>query len=240
MNRALAFALVPACCVAMLSGCSSLMNPIGSNTYDCNRKQDPTSIYCHSFKAVEASTNSELPDSRFDTELKFSQYDKATDIAPVQQQSHASSPIRSGGGEPVILGSVSSAPVNAPAAPQTSVPPVRPVVRDGMAEGMPVREGPVVLRTWIKHFVDGNDMLTSDTTVYKEIVSPHWAGFDGGNPAGSMQAAYPHKAEEAKVSVALKPQQADQSQHTDFIQPGSQMSAGESTPGNSLPTSMPN
>jgi hypothetical protein len=76
-------ALLPTMLVGTLSGCSNAFNPIGTNTYDCNRKQDPSSIYCHSFRAVEASTHGELPDSRFDRELKFSQYDKATEIAPV-------------------------------------------------------------------------------------------------------------------------------------------------------------
>ncbi|WP_454875136.1 TraV family lipoprotein [Paraburkholderia xenovorans] len=222
------------CAVPLLSGCPAAFNPIGSNSYDCNRKQDPSSIYCHSFKAVEASTNGELPPSRFDSELNFSQYDKATDIAPVGQRNTVASPIRSGSGEPVVMGS------GGPAVQGAALPGmVRPVAVDGMPDGMPVREGPVVQRTWIKHFVDGNDMLTADTTVYKEIVRSHWSGFDGGNPAGAARGVYPHKPVDSKALEAAKPSQPDASQRTDFIQPGPQASAGESSPGNSLPSSMP-
>lgn len=242
--RTLTAALFPLCAATLLSGCSSLMNPIGSNSYDCNRKQDPTSIYCHSFKAVEASTNGELPDSRFDTELNLSQYDKATDIAPVGQTGDTASPIKAGAGETVHMGSSSSTAAAPGGAARPVAAATQPVAVDGMPDGMPVREGPVVLRTWIKHFVDGNDMLTSDTTVYKEIVAPHWAGFDGSNPAGAMEGAYPHKADDTKLLTAAKPQPQplDLTQHTDFIQPGAQASAGESssTPGNPLPNSMPN
>ena len=234
LKSKLAVIAISVCAVPVLSGCPAAFNPIGSNSYDCNRKQDPSSIYCHSFKAVEASTNGELPPSRFDSELNFSQYDKATDIAPVGQRNTAASPIRSGSGEPVVMGSGGPA-VQGSATPGT----VRTVAVDGMPDGMPVREGPVIQRTWIKHFVDGNDMLTSDTTVYKEIVGSHWSGFDGGNPAGAARGVYPHKPVDSKALEAAKPSQPDTSQRTDFIQPGPQASAGESSPGNSLPSSMP-
>lgn len=205
-----------------LSGCASAFNPIGSNSYDCNRKQDPSSIYCHSFKAVEASTNGELPDSRFDTELKFSQYDKATEIAPVTDTPHAV--VKSGGGESVVIGRGSLPGLGG----ADSTPP----------DGTPVRQGPVIQRTWIKHFVDGSDMLTGDTIVYKEIVPTHWAGFDGGDLAGGAQGVYPHKSTEAKIVADTKPA-PDPSARTDFIQPGNQTSTGESSPGTSMPNSMP-
>lgn len=230
----IAFAL---CAVPLLSGCPAAFNPIGSNSYDCNRKQDPSSIYCHSFKAVEASTNGELPPSRFDSDLNFSQYDKATDIAPVRQRDAAASPIRSGSGEPVTLGSGGAATQGSARSETLNAAAV-----DGMPDGMPVREGPVIQRTWIKHFVDGNDMLTSDTTVYKEIVRSRWSGFDGGNPAGAARGVYPHKPADSKTPEAPRPSQPpqpDTPQRTDFIQPGPQASAGESSPGNSLPSSMP-
>jgi hypothetical protein len=207
---------------AALSGCSTAFNPIGSNSYDCNRKQDPTSIYCHSFKAVENSTNGELPDSRFDTALKFSQYDKATEIAPVgSDKSHPA--VKAGAGETVNIGSGSL--------PQLGGADITP------QDGSPVRVGPVVLRTWIKSFVDGNDMRVSSTVVYKEVVPTHWAGFDGSDPASAEGGSYPHKTVEAKTVGAPKAQ-PELSQHTDFIQPGSQTSASES-PGSSMPNSMP-
>jgi conjugal transfer pilus assembly protein TraV len=96
--------------VLVLTGCSSAFNPMGSNSYDCNRKQDPSSPFCHSFKAVEASTNGELPDSRFDTELKFSDYDKATDIAPTGNASGRSggTGVLGGAGETVSMGAAFS------------------------------------------------------------------------------------------------------------------------------------
>lgn len=215
-------ATVAACLLVALSGCSTAFNPIGSNSYDCNRKQDPSSKYCHSFKAVESSTNGELPDSRFDAELKFSQYDKDTEIAPVGDKSHTG--MKSGGGEALVMGSGSLTLLGgADPAPQ---------------DGAPVRQGPVVQRTWIKHFVDDSDMLTSDMTVYKEIVQTRWAGFDGGNPAGGTQGNYPHKIAETKI-VADTKAAPDPSPRTDFIQPGGQTSAGESSPGTSMPNSMP-
>ena len=67
LKSKLAVIAISLCAVPVLSGCPAAFNPIGSNSYDCNRKQDPSSIYCHSFKAVEASTNGELPPSRFDS-----------------------------------------------------------------------------------------------------------------------------------------------------------------------------
>lgn len=208
--------------VALSSGCSTAFNPIGSNTYDCNRKQDPTSIYCHSFKAVESSTNGELPDSRFDTELKFSQYDKATEIAPVGAAQ--ATKVKTGAGEPIAIGSGSL-----PQLGGADVPP---------ADDTPVRAGPVIQRTWIKHFVDSNDARIGDTTVYKEIEPTHWAGFDGGDPQGAERGVYPHNAAPTKTAAATPRTTPALSQQTDFIQPGAATSSPETT-GSSTAMSMP-
>lgn len=218
----------------LLAGCSSAFNPIGSNTYDCNRKQDPTSIYCHSFRAVEASTNGRLPDSRFDTELKFSQYDKATDIAPPSRPDLTAPPLLTGAGQPVQLGSGGTTSQGVAALPTAAQP------------DMPVRMGPVIQRTWIKRFVDENDMWTSNLTVLKEITPSRWSGFDGGNPTRAASGAYPHKvadatqdASAAAVASAQSAPSAPTPATTDFIQPGGSTSGGENPAGISMPMSMP-
>jgi hypothetical protein len=229
-------ALLPALVIGCLSGCSNAFNPIGTNTYDCNRKQDPSSIYCHSFRAVEASTHGELPDSRFDRELKFNQYDKATEIAPVgdNRRAELSTGLVSGSGESIrTAGDVGGAG----GASATRQPFSKPREAAPQA-GMPVREGPVVQRTWIKHFVDGNDMLTGDTMVYKEVVPTRWAGFDGGNPETAQRGMYPHRLADTKSAATAKTP-SDPSPRTDFIQPGGTPSAAENSPGTSPTSSMP-
>lgn len=236
MNRPLRLfgsVMLPAITVS-LAACSSAFNPIGSNTYDCNRKQDPTSIYCHSFRAVEASTNGRLPDSRFDTELKFSEYDKATDIAPPSRPDLTVPPLLTGAGQPVQLGSGGTTSQGAAALPTAAQP------------DMPVRMGPVIQRTWIKRFVDENDMWTSNLTVLKEITPSRWSGFDGGNPSRAAGGAYPHKvadaaqdASAAAVASAQSAPSAPTPATTDFIQPGGSPSGGENPAGISMPMSMP-
>jgi hypothetical protein len=229
-------ALLPTMLVGTLSGCSNAFNPIGTNTYDCNRKQDPSSIYCHSFRAVEASTHGELPDSRFDRELKFSQYDKATEIAPVGEGGRVDSGNRlvSGSGEAIRTAGEGSGTGRAERMPL----PHAAMREAGPLAGMPVREGPVVQRVWIKHFVDGNDMLTGDTMVYKEIISTRWAGFDGGNPATAQRGVYPHRLADAKPATANKTT-ADSASRTDFIQPGDAPVAAENSPGTPPTSTMP-
>ncbi|MGR9587091.1 TraV family lipoprotein [Pandoraea sputorum] len=216
-----------ACALAtMLSACSSAFNPIGSNTYDCNRKQDPSSIYCRSFRAVEASTNGELPDTRFDKELQFSVYDKATEIAPVTNSSQGQ--LKSGSGEVLTTGTGSL-----PHLGQLQTPP---------QDGAPVRVGPVVQRTWIKQFVDSNDSLIADTVVYREIVPTRWAGFNGGDPASAQRGLYPHRVSEAKTPVAQRATAeaaSESSLQTNFIQPGAQAAVDERPQGNASPNSMP-
>ncbi|MDN4571868.1 hypothetical protein DBB29_24735 [Pandoraea cepalis] len=218
--------LVACALTTMLSACSSAFNPIGTNTYDCNRKQDPSSVYCRSFRAVEASTNGSLPDTRFDKEMEFSAYDKATEIAPVG--SGVDAPLKSGSGE-VLTSSANSLPHLG----ATSLP---------LMDGTPVREGPVIQRTWIKQFVDANDVLTADTVVYKEIIPTRWAGFNGGDPASMQRGPYPHMAADTKAAgVTRAPAESavEVTQQNNFIQPGAQAPVDEHTRGNVPPTSMP-
>lgn len=218
--------------VALLGGCSAAFNPIGSNTYDCNRKQDPTSIYCHSFRAVEASTNGELPDSRFDTELRFGDYDKATDIAPVGSGTgeRKGARVSGGAGEAVSIGRGALPGLGGPAVP--------------IPDGTPVREGPVVQRTWIKHYVDSNDARIGDMVVYKEVAATHWAGFDGSDPESAQRRMYPHKGDDVKVAQAVQPGSRGQAQgaaaQSDFIQPGpAAAQAVADNPSSSTSMSMP-
>ena len=53
-----------------LTGCARVLTPIGEERYDCNRKEDPSSPYCHSFRGVEEGTAGPMPDSRFDRQLQ--------------------------------------------------------------------------------------------------------------------------------------------------------------------------
>ena len=161
--------------VLTLSACSSLFNPIGDNKYDCNRKENPNSPYCHSFKAVEASTTADLPDSRFDKEVKISDVDKLTGIAPDRKARPANMPTS-----------------EAVAAIATRLP--HQVHAPVSLDGLPVRQGPVIQRILIKRYVDANDVLTEDTVVYQEVVPTHWSGFDVQTSYQSGNAmAYPHR-----------------------------------------------
>lgn len=196
-----------------IAGCASQMNPVGETKFDCNRRQDSKSVYCRSFKAVEASTAGEIPPSRYDKEYKLSEFDRMTGIAPDEEVT----------AEPTQQVNVKSAK------------PTKPVVlphqvrQDAPLAGAPVREGPVIQRVWIKRFVDGRDLLTENTVVYKEIRGTRWAGFDEAqlNLATQMR-AYPHKPVEP---VASTPRSTSADSRPagapDFIQPASNGEADE-------------
>ena len=190
---------------SVLTGCS--FAPIGENTFECNRKSNP-SAYCRSFKALEKSTNGDLPESRFDIEFKMSDYDKATGIAPTDQEQGAVA-----GVTPVAGGAL---PHNASKQGGRL---------DGLkgVEGMPVRRTPVVQRTWIKSFVDDNDMLQGSTRVFKEVQGATWSGFESaGKNGGAGRPVKPHRAQATTNSA---PAPSDRPEQTDFSQP----SAGDET-----------
>lgn len=89
-------------------------------------------------------------------------------------------------------------------------------------DGVPVRVGPVVQRVWIKRFVDGNDLITSNVVVYKEVIPNHWAGFKPNESQyGVAAGAFPHKAVETKLSAPVLNQDSKQEQNNNFNQPGS-------------------
>ena len=174
---------VAAAAVLALSGCTSLLTPLGENSYDCNRKENPASPYCHSFKAVEASTNGAVPDSRFDQLMSISEHDRLTGIAPV-------APVKRIEDNGPVTRAAASAPVAvAPSATPAAAP----------LEGLPVRVGPVVQRVWVKRFVDDNDLLINETVIYKELIGSHWSGFEGAaaggaaTPGARRRDAYPHR-----------------------------------------------
>ena len=141
---------------ALLSGCASLFTPQGSEHFDCNRKENADSPYCHSFRGATDSTNTPLPKTRYDESVSMSEADRLQGIAPAATGSNANTSAPSGGNAPDYLPGVGRAP---------------------SMNGAPVREAPVIQRVWIKQHVDSNDMLVGDTVVYKEIIAPHWSGF---------------------------------------------------------------
>jgi conjugal transfer pilus assembly protein TraV len=210
--------------ILTLSGCSTAANvftPLGENKYDCNRKENPNSPYCHSFRSVEQATGKDVPNTRYDEVMNISKSDELKGIAP----DNKATPINTnrpqqGSASSITLGESTALPV-----------------------GTPVRVAPIIQRVWIKSFTDKNDMLTSDQVVYKEVVPTHWAGQDVNpirNKAGGFTGAYPHRP---LVAPAIAPvlqnadtntaQQETKPEQTDFIQPGTK-SAGEDT-GKALP-----
>lgn len=201
--------------LASLGGCAKWFNPMGDNKYDCNRKEDPDSPYCHSFRAVEAATSNDIPDSRYDEEMSIAEADERSGIAPRKSKKR------------------SKAKKSAPNSKNKEAPEASPLYVAGnqagsaLPTGTPVRVGPVLQRTWIKSFDDNNDLLTSDLYVYKEVVPTHWAGRTPGNSYNkTAPGAYPHKPLPVSPTPALSPNQTtnsvpDQpSVNLDFSQPG--------------------
>ena len=217
--------------LVLLAGCSNLLTPLGESTYDCNRKENPASPYCHSFKSVEASTSGAIPPSRYDETMRLSDFDRMTGIAPVPK-------------------SATSRDVASPAGVSVTALPLTPA---GSLEGLPVRQGPVVQRVWVKRFVDGNDLLVGETVIYKEIIGSHWLGFGRGeSPSGASSSSsqsssardgipYPHRAPPpaqlksaggptGATSVTSGTAPAAPPTSPGFTQPGARAPAGEMAP----------
>ena len=152
----------------LLSACSSMFLPQGSEHYDCNRKENANSPYCHSFRGAESSTASTLPKTRYDETVKMSELDKLQGIEAAKPK--ASSTPATNNPTLALPGMAKPAPI----------------------EGSPVRDGPVVQRVWIKRHVDENDMLVGDMVVYKEIQPTHWSGFAAGDANAKEHSVYPH------------------------------------------------
>jgi len=215
------------------SGCVNMFTPVGDNKYDCNRKENPDSPYCHSFRSVEKATSIDVPDSRYDQQMSIADVDKLTGIAPINHtQSTETKNVQ-----------------------QSSVSTVLPhqVVNAALPAGTPVRVGPVVQRVWIKSFDDGSDMLTSDQVIYKEVVPTHWAGQAPVQSSqyvtsGGLPGAYPHKPVVPTSSLLGAPpsdlmsaQSTKRDNNTSFNQPGTPTPVSETVPMLSdISTTMPN
>jgi len=230
MKTALRHITLYAC--ALLVGCAAQFNPVGEVKFDCNRKQDAQSPYCRSFKSVEQSTTGQLPRSRFDREFNIEEHDRLTGIAPDAPQQNST---KGKAGTP--------AP---PAAPEMVRLPHQ-MREEPPLEGQPVRQGPVVQRVWIKRFVDGRDVLTENTVVYKEIQPNRWAGFEPTAKFDGDKTAYPRRPIEApkdeQAATPSTPQNQEVSKaspQTEFKQPGIPERAESASEPAASGSSMPN
>lgn len=194
----------------LLVGCASAFNPVGDSTFDCNRKQNPDSPYCNSFKAVDAGTTGPLPASRFDKAFDMQQSDQLNGIAPVDQ-APTSRTTGKAGHKTALL----------------------PHQTDGLLPtiaGQPVRIGPVIQRVVIKRWVDDSDSLHEGVVVYREVKPGHWSGVANtspDNPAGRA-GRYPHAvsdttpltAQASAMSVSAPPNDnAAPASATQFVPP---------------------
>lgn len=182
MKRLLSVA--SALAVFSMAACTSLLTPLGSEKYDCNRKENPASPYCHSFRSVAEGTNAPIPDSRYDTAVRISDVDRLAGIAPPAATTgdSADAPARR---EPGDQGGSALPPANRPARANGNAEP---------SDATPVRLAPVVQRTWVKRHVENGDRLVGSTYVYKEVTRGRWAGFveSSDNSGSSRGAVKPH------------------------------------------------
>lgn len=186
--------------VVMLSGCVNMLTPLGKDKYDCNRKENPTSPYCHSFKSVETASNDELPDSRYDQTVTLSEFDKLTGVAPEPKS------VTAGGNQ-----------VQSSSTGKTSLALPHQSRNQQDLTGVPVRMAPVIQRIWIKRFVDANDSITSDLVVYREVIPAHWSGFaPGSQSALSSVGKFPFRSVDKPVNT----QQTSNDVNKEFSQPG--------------------
>ncbi len=233
------------CILASAGGCATLFNPVGENKYDCNRKENPDSPYCHSFRSVEQATSNDVPASRYDEKMSIAEIDKLTGIAPLNKQSGpSSSPLPAAYDLHETLGLTAVQRVGVPVSLTTTTALTPNILSEqdtnpALPAGTPVRIGPVVQRVWIKSFNDRNDMLTSDQVVYKEVVPTHWAGQASilttqEITSGGLPGTYPHKPVELSTSVlndyAVPSQTLRKDNSTSFNQPGSQFQVNETAP----------
>jgi conjugal transfer pilus assembly protein TraV len=171
MTRLNNYLMARASCLVVLvstlgaTGCAQLLTPLGAENYDCNRKENPASPYCHSFRAVADGTNAPIPDSRYDAAVKLEEADRMNGIAPAAPAGVDGAPKR-------------------PARPDDEAPvqrgltaPIRPTGPILPPDGSPVRVAPLVQRTWIKRHVEQGDRLVGSTYLYKEVTRGHWQGF---------------------------------------------------------------
>lgn len=197
--------------IMLLYGCAAQMNPVGEVKFDCNRRQDAKSPYCRSFRSVDASTTGEIPQSRFDKEFNMGELDRLIGISPDDAEKN----------DPSDNSKAKQARVVVLPHQMRQTPPLA---------GAPVREGPVVQRVWVKRFVDGNDVLTENTVVYKEIRGTRWAGFEGqGAAVVGEQRVFPRRPLEPQPPVTPNSSPVGSPPpSTEFNQPGSNSEQTES------------
>ena len=143
--------------VLSLSACADMMAPQGVSKFDCNRKEDPSSEYCRSFRAVDEGTQGGIPPSYYDRPFSLEESYKLQGIAPSKDQlkkaNKAEFTVASDG--TIILPMQADSGSNA------------------FQDGAPIRTAPVLKRTWIKSYVDENDSLHENPgLIYRESKAP--------------------------------------------------------------------
>jgi len=174
-------ASVPA--ILTISGCTAMLTPLGAENYDCNRKENPASPYCHSFRSVANATNSDIPDSRYDTAVRISDVDRLAGIAPpAAEVSHDATP-------PAAATTFQGAQQLRPEHTQGAI-----VGLGVQHEGTPVRVAPLVQRTWVKRHVEQGDRLVGSTYLYTEVTRAHWQGYaeSSGAAGAARDVVRPH------------------------------------------------
>ena len=155
--------------VALLTyGCS--FAPIGENKFDYNRKDSPNE-YCRSIKAIERSTQGELPETRFEKEFDMHDYDRAYSLDakdPRDSKSHNAN--ASNAGKPSKVSETTN----------HNNPLGYPMGKSILTDEAPIRVAPVIQRVYIKSYVDADDILIQDQIIYKEIAHSKWTGFESG------------------------------------------------------------
>ena len=160
-------------CVLLISiaGCS--FTPIGENKFDCNRKDSPNE-YCRSIKAIDRSTQGELPETRYEKEFDMRDYDRAYEL-----DSKKSKDDRGTFNNPKDLTTnMTNAVRLRPQVVSNTFKLGYPMGPLPILEGAPIRVAPVIQRIYIKSYVDADDKLIQDQIIYKEIAHSKWTGFE--------------------------------------------------------------
>ena len=164
----------------LVEGCS--FAPVGENKFDCNRKDSPNE-YCRSIKAIERSTQGELPETRYEKEFDMHDYDRAYQLD--SKGSPALKQQTQGGKRIEVERSLSNAAQNKnPVEFPLGYPLGYPMGPLPLLDGAPVRIPPIIQRIYIKSYVDADDVLIQDQIIYKEIAHSKWTGFETGLESG--------------------------------------------------------
>lgn len=222
MKTRFVFAILAAS--TLMGGCARMLTPQGDDKYDCNRKENPNSPYCHSFKAIDTATKAPLPETKYDSMTNMAVVDKLTGVAPTGNSSSSEqSNSQSSGRAPVFYSSI-----------QQSNGSDSGYAQKQPRDGMPIREAAPIQRVWVKKHRDSSDRLIGTTVVYAELGQNRWAGFDQPGQAGRADAVaskrvVPHVASNKPESTTNKPQpdSARSESEIKFQQPGSRAVPGE-------------